>query len=230
MQRWIAVVTLLVASLLSATPAEAFHHRHFGWGGGWGGGWGHRGWGYGGYGYRGWGGGYYGGYRSFYRGYGGYGGYGWGYPGYGYGGIGYGGLGYRGFGYGYPYYGVGYSPSYYSYPSYYPTCSPWYGAANYGGVNVGVPVSTGYPVYASATRGPTVTLIATTAKPAVSAPLAAAPVVATRPIANAVQQFLGMSELRPSIWSVRGLRRCPNRLRVSSLAFRMLNRGVRPSE
>jgi hypothetical protein len=91
MQRMIAVLVLVGATLFAAQPADAFWHHwgRCGWGGyrGWGG-YGYRGIGWGGYGYRG---------------------YGWGYPGYGYGG-GYGGFGYGG--YGYPYYSVGYSPWY----------------------------------------------------------------------------------------------------------------------
>lgn len=194
MRRWIAVLTLLVLSLLSARPAAAFHHH----------GWGHRGWGYGGWGHRGWGyrgfgwGGFYGGYRGIYRG------YGWGYPGFGYG-VGYRGFGYPYYGAGYfPSYGVGYYPSYYSYPSYYQSCYPWYGAANYGGVNVNAPLTAGYPVYVSTTsaaRGPIVTSIATTPTSAASTQVAALPTSDSRPVAKvaatAVQQFLGMQELRP---------------------------------
>src|SRR5262245_23763893 len=48
MRRFIVIVVLLVASLFTATPANAWWHRHWGWG--------HHHWGYRGWGYRGWGG------------------------------------------------------------------------------------------------------------------------------------------------------------------------------
>jgi tetratricopeptide (TPR) repeat protein len=70
-------------------------------------------------------------------------------------------------------------------------------------VNVSTPLTPGYPVYVSTTsaaRGPTVTLIATTPPRAESPTVATQParqVAAARPVASAVQQFLGMNELRP---------------------------------
>lgn len=186
MRRLIAVLVLLAATFLSATPTEAFwHHRHC-WGGG------YRGWGYGGWGYRGlgYGGGWGGYYRPYYRG------WGYGYPGWGYGGFGY-------TGYGNPYYSMGYTPTYYTNSMY----SPYYGT-NYGAYNVGVPVSVNNPLYGSTTRASAATFVSSgsfaapvfASKPAIPA---TAPVVSpsahvvVTPVAAAVQKFLGISELRP---------------------------------
>lgn len=196
MQRLIAVVVLLVATLVSATPAEAFH-RHWGWRGGWGhAGWGHRGWGGYGWGHRGyaWGGGFRGG------------------PAWGWGNPGWGNSGWGNPGWGNQCFGMGFQPVYYS-PGFYPVNSPWFFAANEGGLNfnvpagINLPASINNPMYASSTRGPIVTLIATTARPNASASFAAVPGAPARPVArfaantrfdaNTLQQFLGMSELRP---------------------------------
>jgi hypothetical protein len=76
MQRLAIWAALVVISLVSATPADAFHHGRrgcYGYGCGYGG-CGYGGCGYGGYGYGGYGGGYYGGYGG-YPMYGYYGGY-----------------------------------------------------------------------------------------------------------------------------------------------------------
>jgi hypothetical protein len=206
MRRLIAILVLLVATLVSATPAEAFH-RHWGWRGGWGHpGWGHRGWGWGGvgWGHRGWGWGHHGwGYR----------GYGWnvgfrGGPAWGWGNAGWVN---PGWGWGNQCFGMG-QPVIYS-PGFYTVNSPWFFAANQGGMNfnvpadINLPASVNNPMYASSTRGPIVTLIATTARSGASASFAAAPSTATRPVgglaantrfdANTLQQFLGMNELRP---------------------------------
>jgi tetratricopeptide (TPR) repeat protein len=92
MRNFVAILVLLAATLLSATPAKACWRHRCGCGGG--------------YGYRGGWGGYYGGYRSYYRG------WGYGSPGWGYGGWGYS-------GYGNPYYASSY-PTYNSYSMYSP--------------------------------------------------------------------------------------------------------------
>lgn len=191
MRRLIAALVLVAATLLTATPADAFW-RHHGWGG-----WGHRGWG-----------GYYGGYRGYgwggYRGYGwgGYRGYGWGYPGYGGYGVGYRGYGYGGYGLGYPGYGYGgYGGGYYP-GNYY---SPWYGCYNGVGYGAGTTVSVGYPGYGlyGATYAPSTNLIVSSAAPArpviAPAPTKAAPVPALNavPIALVVQKFLGLKDIHP---------------------------------
>ena len=139
MRKLVAVAVLLAATLLSATPAEAFWRHHCGWGGGyraWGG---YRGYGYGGYG--GWGyrnigwGGYY---RPYNRG------WGYGYPG------GYGGFGYSG--YGYPYYSMGSYPTYNSYAMY----SPYYlGTTNVGTYALPLAASVNNPLYATRSVGAT---------------------------------------------------------------------------
>jgi hypothetical protein len=201
MRKLVAVVVLLAATFLSATPAEAFwHHRHC-WG--WGGVWGYRGWGWGG-GYLryGWGG-YY---RPYYRR------WGYGYPSWGYGGWGY-------TGYGNSYYAGNYPGTYNTYAMY----SPYYNGA----ANVGIPASVNNPLYGtmngpSGNSAPGVALVSSpssftapvfAAKPTVgpaanpgtanpgtappgTAPPGTAP-TAVRPIGAAVQKFLGLGELRP---------------------------------
>jgi len=200
MRRWIAAFVLAVTLLCSASPADAFWHRGWGWGhrwGGWGGG-------YGGIGYRG---------------------FGWGYPYYGYrrGGFGY--PYYGGFGYGYPYgvgyggYGGGYGGYGGYYPSYYGGYSPWYGCYNYGGYGTGATVGLGYPSYGlySAYRPMTNIIVTTAPASAITSPaptvarprtsiIAAAPTrpatvlasIKTAPVtAIALQKFLGLKDVRP---------------------------------
>jgi hypothetical protein len=200
MRRLVPIGVLLFAMLYAATPADAFHHHH--WGRGWGG---YRGFGWGGYGYRGLG------YRGY--GFGGYGGYGLGgyggYGGYGYGG--YGGLGYGGYGgYGYPYYNTGYFPNTYD-SSYY----PWYGCYNAGGLRSGTTVGLGYPSYGlvSNSYNPAVNYVVTS-YPETSSSAAAGPAVWTIKVAPAstaattavaanvpsplaLGRFLGIKDLRP---------------------------------
>ncbi|HEY2410591.1 MAG TPA: tetratricopeptide repeat protein [Pirellulaceae bacterium] len=172
MRKFVAVLVLLAATLLSVTPAEAFWRHHCG-----------RGWG--GYGYRGG----YGGYRGYYRG------WGYGSPGWGYGGWGYS-------GYGNPYYASSYPSynSYSMYSPYYLGASnvgtynagivgsannPLYGTANRAPAMtyVSSPSSFTAPVFAAKP----------TATPASPVP---APAAAT-PIGAAVQKFLGLGQLRP---------------------------------
>jgi hypothetical protein len=184
MRRMIAAAILVTATLLAATPADAFWHHHWGrcgWGG-------YRGYGWGGYG---WGG--YGGYGGF-----GYRGYGLGYPGYGYGGFGYS-------GYGYPGYSVGY------YPSYYSSYSPGYVCSNYGGTGIGTTVGLGYPGYGLYASASPSTNIIVAARPAASPLVVKAPAVAAAkpamplalasanvaPGALALQKFLGLKDIRP---------------------------------
>ena len=139
--------------------------------------WGHCGYrGYGGCGYGGWGGCYRGGYCG-YGGYGGYGGY----------------CGYR------PFYSVGYFPAYggYGYGGY------GYGYPySYGGVGIGygLPLSIGYTSYRplGATYNPSANFVVA------AAPIAKQPVVqqfkqqiSVNPGPAAVQQFLGIVNLRP---------------------------------
>jgi hypothetical protein len=182
MRRLIVILVLLIATLFTATPANAWWRHGWGWGGGfrplwrathpfaW-----HRGWGWRGYGYGGYGGGYpyvayrRWGYPYYYRGYGGYGGY-------------------------YSY------PSYY-YPSYYPVYSPWFGCYNTSGNGIGTTVNMAHPA-----TGLYDTNFALTTNQLVSPSRPASPTVASSPITNdfaaptaqALQRFLGLREPRGS--------------------------------